>query len=166
MTTKARSRFRTLLHLIPGLVLLAGCGGGGNSDAKAKSSVQEIRTNVFDSDPTLQDTDGDGVKDWVIRDREAEHLDGDAKLSIENGALNSQNGDPIDSRPRMDFPDDTELIWSARAVSNDDIEPYEQGTYYSDWNFPGTQTWINFEYDVPNAHWAAVFAMIYKHGDE
>lgn len=154
----------TLLYLIPGLVLLAGCGGSDH--ANAQNGVQEIRASVLDSDPTLQDTDGDHVKDWVIRDREAEHLAGDAKLSIENGVLDSQNGDPLDSRPRMDFPEHTELIWSARAVSNDEMDPYEQGQYYSAWNFPGAMTWINFEYDVPNAHWAAVFAMIYKHGDE
>jgi len=166
MKIKAPARFRTLLRLIPGLMLVAGCGGGDDSDAKANDGVQEIRTNLFDSDPTQQDTDGDGVKDWVIRDRESEHMDDDPKMSIESGAIRSQNGDPIDSRPRMDYPDHTELIWSARAVSNDEIEPYAQGEYYIDWNFPGAQTWVNFEYDVPNAHWAAAFAMIYKYGDE
>jgi hypothetical protein len=166
MKTTATTRFRTLLHLVPGLVLLAGCGGGDDGDDKDKAGVQEIRTNLFDSDPTLQDADGDGVKDWVIRDRESEHLGDDAKISIEDGTIRSANGDPVDSRPRMDYPDHTELIWSARAVSNDDMEPYEQGEYYADWNFPGAQTWINFDYDVPNAHWAAVFTMVYKYGDE
>jgi hypothetical protein len=166
MRTKARTRFRTLLRLIPRLVLLTGCDGGDDSNANAAHGVQEIRTNVFDSDPTLQDTDHDGVNDWVIRDRESEHLDDDPNISMENGVLRSQNGDPVDSRPRMDYPNHTELIWSARAISNDEIEPYAQGEYYTDWNFPGAQTWINFEYDVPNAHWAAVFTMIYKYGDE
>jgi hypothetical protein len=166
MRTNARTRFRTLLHLIAGVVLSAGCGGGDDSNAQAEGGIQEIRANVFDSDPTLQDTDDDGIKDWVIRDRESEHLDDDPKISIENGAIRSQNGDPVDSRPRMDFPDHTELIWSVRAVSNDEIEPYAQGEYFNGLNFPGAQTWINFEYDVPNAHWAAVFTMVYKYADE
>jgi hypothetical protein len=166
MKITARTRFRRHLHLIPALALLAGCGGGDDTDAEQNGRIQEIRTNIFSSDPTLQDADDDNVKDWVIRDRESEHLDEDPKISIENGAIRSQNGDPIDSRPRMDYPDHTELSWSARAVSNDEIEPYEQGKYYTNWNFPGAQTWINFEYDVPNAHWAAVFTMIYKYGDE
>ena len=166
MKTVVPARLRTLLHVIPGLALLAGCGGGDDGNAKAKDGVQEIRTNLFDSDPTLQDSDDDGVNDWVIRDRESEHLDDDPKISIENGAVRSQNGDPVDSRPRMDYPDHTELIWSARAVSNAEMEPYEQGKYYADWNFPGAQTWINFEYDVPNAYWAAVFTMVYRYGDE
>jgi hypothetical protein len=166
MRPVVRIRFRTLLHLIAGLVLLAGCGGGDDGKSGATDGVQKIRTSSFDSDPTLQDTDQDGVLDWVIRDRESEHLDEDLKISIENGVVRSEMGDPIDSRPRMDYPDHTELIWSARALSNDEIEPYAQGEYYNDWNFPGAQTWINFEYDVPNAHWAAVFAMIYRYGDE
>jgi hypothetical protein len=165
MMTKSRTRFHTLIHLAPGLLLLAGCGSN-DSDTKTEDGIQEIRTNHFDSDPTLQDMDEDGVKDWVIRDRESEHLDDDQKISIEDGVIRSENGDPVDSRPRMDYPDHTEVIWSARAVSNDEIEPYEQGEYYTDWNFPGAQTWINFDYDVPNAHWAAVFTMIYKYGDE
>jgi hypothetical protein len=166
MKIQSRTRFHTLIHLIPGMVLLAGCGGGADSDTETQEGVQQIRSNHFDSDPTLQDTDKDGVKDWVIRDRESEHLNDDTKIAIENGAIRSENGDPVDSRPRMDYPDHTELIWSARAVSNDEIEPYVQGEYYTDWNFPGAQTWINFDYDVPNAHWAAVFTMIYKYGDE
>ncbi len=164
MKTKMSNQFRTVLRLLPGLLLLAGCGG---SDSSAEEEgVQEIRSNLFDTDPTLQDVDDDGVKDWVIRDRETEHLNEDAKISIKNGAIRSGNGDPIDSRPRMDYPDHTELMWSARSVENDEIEPYEKGEYYTDWNFPGAQTWINFEYDVPNAHWAAVFTMIYRYGDE
>jgi hypothetical protein len=172
MKTQAGTPFRMLLHLVSGLVLLpgaallAGCGGSDDGSPADDEGVQKIRTNLFDSDPTLQDADGDGVKDWVIRDRESEHLDEDAKISIEAGVIRSQNGDPVDSRPRMDYPDHTELMWSARAVSNEEIEPYEEGEYYSDWSFPGAQTWINFHYDVPNAHWAAVFAMIYKYGDE
>jgi len=166
MIARTASRLRTILCVLPGLVSLAGCGGGGDGDATEKSGIQEIRTNLFDSDPTLQDSDSDGVKDWVIRDRESEHLDDDTKIAIANGAIRSQNGDPVDSRPRMDYPDHTELLWSARAVSNDEIEPYEQGEYYTNWNFPGAQTWINFDYDVPNAHWAAVFVMVYKYGDE
>lgn len=166
MKTKTSLRFRSLLHLTPGLLLLAGCSGGNDSNGPAKEDVQEIRTNLFDSDPTLQDTDGDGVKDWVIRDRESEHLADDAKIAIEGDALHSENGDPVDWRPRMDYPDHTELMWSARAVTNDEIEPYEQDAYYNDWNFPGAQTWINFDYDVPNAHWAAVFTMVYKYKDE
>jgi hypothetical protein len=166
MKTQARTPFRTLLQLIPSLVLLAGCGGGDDGGSEEEDGVQKIRTNLFNSDPTLQDADDDGVKDWVIRDRESEHLDEDTKIAIEDGAIRSQNGDPVDSRPRMDYPDHTELIWSARAVSNDAMEPYAQGEYYTDWNFPGAQTWINFDYDVPNAHWAAVFTMIYNYGDE
>src|SRR5215207_6429197 len=100
MKTRTRTPFRTLLHLVPGLVLLAGCGGGDDGSREEEDGVQEIRTNLFDSDPTLQDADGDGVKDWVIRDRESEHLDDDAKISIEGGAIRSENGDPVDSRPR------------------------------------------------------------------
>lgn len=166
MTTQSHTRFRSLFQFTSCLVLLAGCSGGDDNAAEAEDGIQEIRVNYFDSDPTLQDADKDNVKDWVIRDRESEHLDDDSKISIENGAIRSENGDPVDSRPRMDYPDHTELIWSARAVSNDEIEPYEEGEYYTDWNFPGAQTWINFEYDVPNARWAAVFTMIYKYGDE
>jgi hypothetical protein len=166
MNTKALTRLRTLIHFIPALALLAGCGGSDDGDDKEKTGVQAIRTNLFDSDPTLQDTDDDGVKDWVIRDRESEHLDDDTKISIGDGTIRSANGDPVDSRPRMDYPNHTELIWSARAVSNDDMEPYEQGEYYTDWNFPGAQTWVNFEYDVANARWAAVFTMIYAYGGE
>jgi hypothetical protein len=166
MKTKAPMRFRTLLRLIPTLALLGGCSGGDDNNAKAKDGVQEIRASIFDSDPTLQDADHDGVKDWVIRDRESEHLDEDPKISIEKGVVHSANGDPIDSRPRMDFPDHTELLWSARAVSNDEIEPYEQGQYYGDWDFPGAMTWINFDYDVANAQWAGVFTVVYKYGDE
>jgi len=166
MRTQAHTRFRTLIHLILGLVSLAGCGGGDDDEARPNDGFQAIRTNLFDSDPTLQDTDHDGVVDWVIRDRESEHLEDEPSMSLENGALRLTGGDPIDSRPRMDFPDHTELSWRARAVSNEEIEPYERGAYFNDWNFPGAQTWINFEYDVPNARWAAVFAMVYRYGDE
>lgn len=166
MRTRAPARFRAPLHLISGLVFLAGCGGGDDSEAEPKDGVLEVRTSHFDSDPTLQDTDHDGVLDWVIRDRESEHVDDDPDMSLENGALHLEGGSPVDSRPRMDYPNHWEIIWSARAISNDEIEPYELGQYYNDWNFPGAQTWINFEYDIPNAHWAAVFAMLYKFGDE
>lgn len=166
MTSEAIASFRSLPYLLSCLALIAACGGGEDGGPEDQRGIQQIRTSIFDSDPTLQDTDGDGVKDWIIRDRESEHLDEDPKISIENAAIRSENGDPVDSRPRMDYPDHTELIWSARSLLNEQIEPYEQGEYYSDWNFPGAQTWINFDYDVPNAHWAAVFAMIYKYGDE
>jgi hypothetical protein len=76
-------------------------------------------------------------------------------------------GDLLDSRPRMDYPDHTELVWSARVLDNVDMEPYPvDGSIFTKWNFPGAQTWINFQYDVPNAHWAAVFVMIYRHASQ
>lgn len=161
--TRISNPSRLYLCLLSCFLPLQACSDNGSSD---EDKVETIVSNMFDTDPTLQDSNDDGVKDWVIRDRESDHIKGDAKLSLKNGVLRSENGDCLDSRPRMDYPDHTEVIWSARAVSNDEIEPYVKGKYYADWNFPGAQTWINFEYDVKNAHWAAVFTMIYKHGDE
>jgi hypothetical protein len=64
---------------------------------RCASSLPKIRTNLFDPDPTLQDTDDD--MDWMIRDRESEHLVDDVKSSIENGAMVSLNGNPVDSHP-------------------------------------------------------------------
>ena len=37
--------------------------------------------------------------------------------------------------PRVDYPDHTGLIRSARSVSNDELEGYEQGASYADWIF-------------------------------
>jgi hypothetical protein len=114
----------------------------------------------------VQDSNGDGVLDWVIRDRETDHLPQDAKFSIAGGVLREDGGDTgsdlLDSRPRMDYPNHTELFWSARSLSNNDFEAPTVGQIYTQWGWVGAQTWINVDYDLVNAHWAAVFAMIYR----
>jgi hypothetical protein len=157
MTMKASSVFLSL-----GLCSLVGC----DSSSPAPKPVQTILATTFESDPTLQDTNADGVLDWVIRDRESDHFAQDPKFSITNGILREDGGeggsDLLDSRPRMDYPNDTELFWSARAVRNKDFVAPTLGQIYTDWVWVGAQTWINFQYDVPNAHWAAVFGMIYR----
>jgi len=100
-----------------GALTLVGCGSGNSSPAK---QVQTIMSNTFTSDPTLQDSNADGVPDWVIRDRESDHFAQDTKLTIQNGVFHSEGGDSggdcLDSRPRMDYPAHTELVWSARIV--------------------------------------------------
>lgn len=47
-------------------------------------------------------------------------------------------------------------------MSNNDFAIPTVGQIYTQWVWVGAQTWINFHYDVQNAHWAAVFAMIYR----
>jgi len=145
-----------------GLLSLVACG----SSATAPKQVQTILATTFASDPTLQDTNGDGVLDWVIRDRENDHFPQDAKFSLQGGIMRSDGadtgGDPLDLRPRMDYPNHTELLWSSRALSNKDFAAPTVGQIYTEWGWVGSQTWINFDYDVPNAHWAAVFGMIYR----
>ena len=146
-----------------GALTLAGCGSGSSSSAK---QVQTIMSSTFTSDPTLQDSNGDGVLDWVIRDRESDHFAQDPNLTIQNGVFHSEGGqtggDCLDSRPRMDYPDHTELLWSARSLDNNDFALPTVGQIYTAWGWVGAQTWINFEHDGPNAHWAAVFALIYR----
>jgi len=145
-----------------GLCTLLACG----SNAPTAKQMQTIMATTFASDPTLQDTNGDGVLDWVIRDRESDHFSQDSKFSLHDGIMRSDGGDtggdPLDMRPRIDYPDHTELAWSTRALSNDDFVAPTEGQIYTQWVWVGAQTWINFEYDVPNAHWAAVFAMVYR----
>lgn len=151
-----------LVSLFVGLGSLAACGGS----TPAPKQVQTILATTFGSDPTLQDANGDGVPDWVIRDRETDHFPQDSKFALHDGIMSSDGGDtggdPLDSRPRMDYPNHTELLWSARSLSNNDFTAPEIGQIYTQWGWVGSQTWINFDYDVPNAHWAAVFGMIYR----
>lgn len=141
---------------------LGACGGGGS----APKQTQTIMATAFTSDPTLQDSNNDGVLDWVIRDRESDHFAQDPKLTVQDGVFRSDGGDTggdcLDSRPRMDFPNDTELAWSSRSLSNNDFPVPTVGQIYTQWGWVGAQTWINFDYDVPNAHWAAVFTMVYR----
>ena len=145
-----------------GVCMAAACGSNG---APTKQ-VQTILASAFTSDPTIKDNNGDGLPDWVIRDRESDNFTQDSKFSIQNGVLRSDGGntggDPLDSRPRMDYPNHTELVWSARSLSNNDFAVPTVGQIYTEWGWVGAQTWINFDYDVPNAHWAAVFSMIYR----
>jgi hypothetical protein len=47
-------------------------------------------------------------------------------------------------------------------LNNNDFAVPTVGQLFTSWVWVGSQTWINFDYDVANAHWAAVFAMIYK----
>lgn len=156
----ARSGF--LLALGLGFCSLVACGSG----SPAAAQVQTILATTFESDPTLQDTNNDGVLDWVIRDREAEHLSQAPKFSITDGVLREDGGDTgsdlLDSRPRMDFPNHSELFWSARSLSNKDFAAPVVGQIYTEWGWVGAQTWINLDYDVLNAHWAAVFGMIFR----
>ncbi len=125
---------------------------------------------LFASDPTLQDSNMDGVADWVIRDHETYHFADDPKMSVTDGVFTSvggdQGGDCLDSRPRMDYPDHTELLFSTRSLSNNAFDVPAVGQIYSSWTWVGSQTWINFDYDVPNAHWAAVFTMVYQQAGE
>jgi hypothetical protein len=146
-------------------VVSVGCSG---ADDKADAKEKVILTTTFDSDPTMQRNSG--AQAWVIRDHEDDHF-GDAShpgLSITDGVLrfDSAGGDCcLDSRPRTDFPDGTKLVFSTRSavneVFNDDVAP-EAGDLFPTWPWAGTNNWINFEYDVPNAHWAAAFVMIYR----
>lgn len=163
VTTKMARRMGIGCLTMVGALTLVGCGSGNSSPAK---QVQTIMSNTFTSDPTLQDSNADGVPDWVIRDRESDHFAQDAKLTIQNGVFHSEGGDSggdcLDSRPRMDYPAHTELVWSARSLANTDFAIPTVGQIYTGWPWVGSQTWINFEYDLPNAHWAAVFTMIYR----
>jgi len=157
-----KTRGAILLSLGLGLCSLVACG----SSSPAPKQVQTILATTFASDPTLQDSNADGVLDWVIRDRETDHLPQDSKFGLHDGVLRSDGGDtggdPLDLRPRMDYPNHTELLWSGRSLSNNPFEVPTVGQIYTQWVWVGAQTWINFDYDVPNAHWAAVFAMIYR----
>lgn len=143
---------------------LAACSSG--DDKPTSKPVQTIVSTVFTTDPTLQDSNGDGIFDWVIRDRETDHFPQDPKFSIVNGVFRSEGGesggDCLDSRPRMDYPNHTEFLWSARSLNNKDFDLPAVGQIYTSWVWVGAQAWINFDYDVPNAHWAAVFGMVYK----
>lgn len=143
---------------------MVACGGSNDEPAK-EGNV--ILSTTFDSDPTMQKNSG--TQAWVIRDHEANHF-GDVHpgLSIADGVLrfDSAGGDCcLDSRPRVDFPDGTKLVFSTRSAVNevflDDVAP-AAGDLFPGWPWAGTNNWINFEYDVPNAHWAAAFIMIYR----
>jgi len=162
MGRASRARSGVLFSLGLGLCSLVACG----SSSPAPAKVQTIMSTTFESDPTLQDSNGDGVLDWVIRDRESDHLAQDTKFSITGGVLREDGGDTgsdlLDSRPRMDYPNHTELFWSARALMNKDFEAPTVGQIYTQWGWVGAQTWINVNYDIPNAHWGAVFAMIFR----
>jgi hypothetical protein len=139
----------------------AACG----SNSTAPKQVKTILATSFTSDPTLQDSNSDGVLDWVIRDRESDHFAQDAKLTIQNGVFHSEGpigGDCLDARPRMDYPNHTELVWSVRSLDNNDFAMPTVGQLYTGWPWIGAQTWINFEYDVPNMHYAALFTVIYR----
>jgi hypothetical protein len=153
-----------LASLLLGAGALAACSS--SDDNKTNKPVQTIVSTVFTTDPTLQDSNGDGIYDWVIRDRESDHFAQDPKFSIVNGVFRSEGGDSggdcLDSRPRMDYPNHTEFLWSARSLNNKDFDLPTVGQIYTSWVWVGAQAWINFDYDVPNAHWAAVFGMVYK----
>jgi len=155
-----------LFALCLGFCTLTACGGNGTT----AKPVQTIMASTFASDPTSQDSNNDGVIDWVIRDRETDHFAQDSKFTIQDGVLRSDGGDtggdPLDMRPRMDYPNHTELLFSARSLSNNDFAIPTVGQIYTQWGWVGSQTWINFDYDVPNAHWAAVFAMIYRRAND
>jgi hypothetical protein len=139
--------------------------GSSSDDPDSQGNV--ILATTFDSDPTLQKVNG--TQAWVIRDNESSHFGtGHPGLSIEGDVLrfDSAGGDCcLDSRPRTDLPDGTEMIFSTRSVSNavfnDDVAP-EVGDLFPGWPWAGTNNWVNFEYDVANAHWAAVSVMIYR----
>jgi hypothetical protein len=139
----------------------------GSSSDEPDGQGHVILETTFDSDPTMQKING--TQAWVIRDHESNHF-GAAHpgLSIEGDVLrfDSTGGDCcLDSRPRVDYPDGTEMIFSTRSVSNevfnDDVAP-EPGDLFPNWPWAGTNNWINFEYDVANAHWAAASVMIYR----
>ena len=160
-------RYEILLGLSLSVAAVA-CGG---SNDEPDNQGKLILSTTFDSDPTMQSNSG--TQAWVIRDNERNHF-GDAHpgLSIEGDVLrfDSAGGDCcLDSRPRTDFPDGTELSFSTRSVSNeifnDDVAP-EVGELFPGWPWAGTNNFINFEYDVPNAHWAAAFVMIYRRESE
>jgi len=155
--------YQILLGLTLSVPMVA-CSGSSDDPA---SQGNVILATTFDSDPTMQKING--TQAWVIRDHETNHF-GNANpgLSIAGGVLrfDSTGGDCcLDSRPRTDFPDGTEMIFSTRSVSNevfnDDVAP-EVGDLFPDWPWAGTNNWINFEYDVANAHWAAASVMIYR----
>jgi hypothetical protein len=155
-------------EILLGLSLsVAAVACGSSKDEPTASKTDVILATTFDSDPTMQKVSG--TQAWVIRDHETNHF-GDAHpgLAIENDVLrfDSTGGDCcLDSRPRTDYPDGTVMAFSTRSVSNevfkDDVAP-EVGDLFPDWPWAGTNNWINFEYDVPNAHWAAVAVMIYR----
>jgi len=156
--------YEILLGLSLSATLVA-CGGSKDEPTESQGNV--ILSTTFDSDPTMQKNSG--TQAWVIRDHESNHF-GDAHpgLAIDGDVLrfDSTGGDCcLDSRPRTDFPDGTELIFSTRSASNevfqDDVAP-EVGDLFPTWPWAGTNNWINFEYDVANAHWAAVAVMIYR----
>jgi hypothetical protein len=163
MKRASTARSGVLFSLGLGLCSLVGCGSSSPAPTK---QVQTILATTFESDPTLQDSNGDGVLDWVIRDRESDHLAQDAKFSIAGGVLREDGGDTssdlLDSRPRMDFPNHSELVWSARSLVNNDFAAPTVGQIYTEWGWVGAQTWINVDYHLADAHWAAVFAMIYR----
>lgn len=156
------------LFVFLGLSGISACGG--SDDGTTSKNVQTIVNDVFTSDPTLMDSNKDGVSDWVIRDHESDHFPQDAKFSIQNGVFRSEGGDTggdcLDSRPRMDYPDHTELLFSTRSLSNKDFAVPTTGQIFNTWAWVGSLTWINFDYDLANAHWAAVFTMVYKHDNE
>src|SRR5881392_655772 len=83
MERASRARSGVLFAFGLGLCSLVACG----SSSPAPAKVQTILATTFESDPTLQDTNGDGVLDWVIRDRESDHLAQDTKFSIAGGVL-------------------------------------------------------------------------------
>jgi hypothetical protein len=143
MERPSTPRSGVLFSLGLGLCSLVACGGGGAEETK----VQTILATTFESDPTLQDSNHDGVLDWVIRDRESDHLAQAQTLSITGGILREVGGDTgselLDSRPRMDFPNHSELFWSARALSNKDFTAPTVGQIYTEWGWVGAQTWIN-----------------------
>jgi len=154
-------------QILLGLTLSVPLVACGSSSDDPVSQGNVILATTFDSDPTMQKTNG--TQAWVIRDHESNHF-GAAHpgLSIAGGVLrfDSTGGDCcLDSRPRTDFPDGTEMIFSTRSVSNevfnDDVAP-EVGQLFPTWPWAGTNNWINFDYDVANAHWAAVAVMIYR----
>jgi hypothetical protein len=154
-------------EILFGLSLSVALVGCGSSKDEPESDGNVILATTFDSDPTMQKISG--TQAWVIRDHESNHF-GDAHpgLSIDGDVLrfDSTGGDCcLDSRPRTDFPDGTEMVFSTRSASNevfqDDVAP-QAGDLFPDWPWAGTNNWINFEYDVANAHWAAAAVMIYR----
>ena len=92
---RAERGLGVVLSLGLGLCSLAACGSSTPAEGK---QVQTILATTFQSDPTLQDSNGDGVLDWVIRDRESDHLAQDSKFSITNGILREDGGDTGSSR--------------------------------------------------------------------
>jgi hypothetical protein len=154
-------------QILLGLCLSASVMACGSSKDEPENTGNVILSTTFTSDPTMQKING--TQAWVIRDHETNHFsDAHPGLSIENDVLrfDSTGGDCcLDSRPRTDYPDGTVMAFSTRSASNevfnDDVAP-AVGDLFPDWPWAGTNNWINFEYDVANAHWAAVAVMIYR----